>query len=350
DGHAMSSWSLDELAKGAVAMPNLGEWRRPVTTNSPEAQAFFDQGLALTYGFNHDEAARSFARAGSLDPDCAICWWGAAYALGPNYNFPMLPERAEAAWDALQRAQAAAARASEVEQALIGALVSRYAGPEYVEPVAMQAFNEAYAGAMRAVAEQFPEDLDVQVLFAEALMNVNPWQLWTPAGEPAPGTETIVSTLESVLGKQPNHPGANHYYIHAIEASPHPEKAEAAAHRLASLIPGAGHIVHMPAHIYQRIGRYADASEANRQAIVVDRQYLDLVEPPGYYPFYIGHNYGFLAYSASMEGRKAESYQASREAAAQASKDLVCGMPGMDFFWSEPLLVMVRFGMWDELL
>lgn len=348
--HAMSSWSLDELAKGAVMIPNLGEWRRKVTTDSPEAQAFFDQGLALTYGFNHDEAARSFAKAGSLDPDCALCWWGAAYALGPNYNFPMMPDRAEAAWDALQRAQAAAPEASPVEQALIAALSTRYAGPEYVEPEAMQAFNEAYANAMQEVAAQFPEDLDVQVLFAEAMMNVNPWNLWTPAGEPAPGTETIVETLESVLAKEPNHPGANHYYIHTIEASKHPEKAEPSADRLASLIPGAGHIVHMPAHIYQRVGRYADASEANRQAIVADQKYLDLVDPPGYYPFYISHNYGFFAYSASMEGRKAESYEASRKAAGQAPTDLVCGMPGMDFFWSEPLLVMVRFGMWDELL
>lgn len=350
DGHAMSSWSLDELAEGAVTMPDLGDWQRPVTTTSPEAQAFFDQGLALTYGFNHDEAARSYAKAGALDPSCAMCWWGAAYALGPNYNFPMLPERAAAAWDALQRASAAAAQASGVEQALIGALATRYAGPEYVEPEAMRTYNEAYAEAMRKVAEQFPDDLDVQVLFAEALMNINPWQLWTPAGEPAPGTETTVRTLETVLAKAPNHPGANHYYIHAVEASRQPERAEDAADRLGSLIPGAGHIVHMPAHIYQRVGRYADASEANRQAIVVDRRYLELVEPPGYYPFYVGHNYGFLAYSASMEGRKVESYEASREAAKSATKDLVCGMPGMDFFWSEPLLVMVRFGMWDELL
>jgi tetratricopeptide (TPR) repeat protein len=349
-GHELPDWSLAELAEGAVTIPDLGDWRRPVTTTSREAQAFFDQGLALTYGFNHDEAARSFAKAGALDPDCAMCWWGAAYALGPNYNFPMLPERAAAAWDALTRASAAAPTASPVERALIDALARRYPGPEYVAPEVMQAFNVAYADAMQEVAEQFPDDLDVQVLFAEAMMDVNPWQLWTPEGQPAPGTETIVATLEAVLAKAPNHPGANHYYIHAVEASPEPGRAEAAADRLPSLIPGAGHIVHMPAHIYQRIGRYADASAANLQAILVDRRYLDLVDPPGYYPFYISHNYGFLAYSASMEGRKAESYTAAREAAKHATQDLVCGMPGMDFFWSEPLLVMVRFGMWDELL
>jgi tetratricopeptide (TPR) repeat protein len=270
--------------------------------------------------------------------------------MGPNYNIPMLPDRAAAAWDALQRAQKAAPGASAVEQALVAALATRYSGPEYVEPVAMQAYNEAYAAAMREVANQFPEDLDVQVLFAEAMMNVNPWKLWSSAGEPAPGTAEIVSTLETVLAKAPAHPGANHYYIHAIEASKQPEKAEAAADRLGSLVPGAGHIVHMPAHIYQRVGRYADASEANRRAVEADLRYLEFVEPPGYYPMYLAHNYGFLAYSASMEGRSAEAIDASRKSADQMPRDMVCGMPGMDFFTSEPLLVLVRFGRWEQLL
>jgi tetratricopeptide (TPR) repeat protein len=349
-GHAGPSWSLERLADGAILLPELGEYRRTVTTNSPEAQAFFDQGLALIYGFNHDEAARSFAKAGTLDPNCAMCWWGAAYAMGPNYNIPMLPERAEAAWDALQRAQQVAPAAAPVERALIDALATRYGGPQYVEPEVMQGYNEAFAAAMRGVAEQFPDDLDVQVLFAESMMNVNPWKLWTPDGQPAPGTQEIVSTLEAVLAKNLNHPGANHYYIHAIEASKQPEKAEKAADRLASLIPGAGHIVHMPAHIYQRVGRYADASEANRKAAEVDEKYLQLVEPPGYYPIYLAHNYGFLAYSASMEGRSAVALEASRKSAASSPRDVVCTMPGMDFFLSEPLLVMVRFGRWDELL
>lgn len=348
--HTMPSWSLDRLAEGAILLPDLGEHRRIVTTNSAEAQAFFDQGLALTYGFNHDEAARSYAKAGTLDPDCALCWWGAAYTMGPNYNIPMLPERAEAAWDALSRAKAAAPRATPVEQALIEALATRYPGPEYLEPEAMQVFNEAYAAAMRDVAKQFPEDLDVQVLFAEALMNVNPWKLWTPEGAPAPGTEEIVATLEAVLAKAPNHPGANHYYIHAIEASKQPQKAEAAADRLGDLMPGAGHIVHMPAHIYQRVGRYADASAANQKAAEVDQRYLATVDPPGYYPIYLAHNYGFLAYSAAMEGRSAVALEASRKAAVAFPLHVVCTMPGMDFFLSEPLLVMVRFGRFDEIL
>src|SRR5262245_49450120 len=217
DGHAMSSWDLDALAEGAVALPDLGTHERAVTTDSAEAQAFFNQGLALTYGFNHDEAARSYAKAGSLDPNCAMCWWGASYALGPNYNMPMLPDRAAAAWDALQRAQRAAAGASPVERALVDALGKRYKGPEYVDRAGMQPYNEAYAAAMRTVAQQFPEDMDVQVLFAESLMDLRPWKLWTPAGDPAPGTEEIVATLEYVLAEAPAHPGANHYYIHAIE-------------------------------------------------------------------------------------------------------------------------------------
>jgi tetratricopeptide (TPR) repeat protein len=344
------SWSLDALAEGAVMLPDLGEHERIVTTQSEHAQAFFNQGLALTYGFNHDEAARSYAKAGALDPSCAMCWWGAAYTMGPNYNMPMLPDRAAAAWDALQRAQQAASGASTVEQALVAALAKRYKGPEYVDPEAMQASKQAYADAMRDVAKQFPDDMDVQVLFAEALMNLNPWKLWSPAGDPAPGTEEIVTTLESVLAKMPEHPGANHYYIHTIEASKQPEKGEPSADRLGSLVPGAGHIVHMPAHIYQRVGRYADASEANRRAIAADQRYLDTVDPPGYYGFYMAHNYGFLAYSASMEGRSAESIEAARKSGVQMPRDLVCGMPGMDFFVAEPLMVLVRFGRWDQLL
>lgn len=348
--HVMPAWALDALAEGAVMLPDLGEHQRVVTTQSTEAQAFFNQGLALTYGFNHDEAARSYAKAGSLDPSCAMCWWGAALTMGPNYNMPMLADRAPAAWDALQRAKQAAADASPVEQALVAALGKRYKGPEYVDPIAMQPFNQAYADAMRDVAQQYPEDMDVQVLFAEALMNLNPWKLWTPAGDPGPQTEEIVATLESVLAKMPEHPGANHYYIHAIEASKQPEKGEPAADRLGSLIPGAGHLVHMPAHIYQRVGRYADASEANRRAIEADQRYLDMIEPPGYYGFYMAHNYGFLAYSASMEGHRAETIEAARKSGAQMPRDLVCGMPGMDFFVAEPLLALVRFGRWDELL
>jgi tetratricopeptide (TPR) repeat protein len=263
--------SLRSWAEGAQWFGGLGDLHRAVTTSSKEAQAYFDQGLRLNFGFNHDEAARSFARAAELDPDCASCFWGVALTLGPNYNVPMLPERAAVAWEALTRARQRAERATPVEQALIAALARRYPGPQPLPPPAMQLFSEAYAAAMREVAAQFPGDLDVQVLFAEAAMNVNPWKLWSLDGKAAPGTDEIVRTLEGVLAKNPLHAGANHYYIHTVEASPHPERALASAERLAKLMPGAGHVVHMPAHVYQRVGRYHDASDTNRAALAADR-------------------------------------------------------------------------------
>lgn len=343
--------TLTAFAKGAALIADLGTHHRAVTATSTDAQAFFDQGLRLTYGFNHDEAARSFARGAEIDPGCAMCFWGVAYTLGPNYNIPMLPDRAKGAWEAITRAQrAVGVSGTAVEKALISALAKRYKGPEYVDPVGMAAFNLAYADAMRGVAHQFPDDDDVQVLFAEALMNLNPWKLWTSDGRPADGTVEIVSTLEDVLGRAPTHPGANHYYIHAVEASKNPGRALASADRLGGLMPAAGHLVHMPAHIYQRVGKYAQASEANRRAIVADEAYLAKLTPPGYYPFYLSHNHGFLAFSTSMEGKSAESLAAATKSAGTMPKDVVCGMPGMDFFWSEPLLVMVRFGRWDDIL
>ncbi len=342
--------SVLALAQGAQPFDGLGTLSRRVSTASPEAQRYFDQGLRLAYGFNHDEATRSFARAAELDPGCASCLWGVAWTLGPNYNVPMLPDRAQAAWASLQAAGERASRAGPVEQALISALATRYRGPEPVDPPGQQPMNEAFATAMRAVAKAHPEDDDVQVIFAESLMDVNPWHLWTLDGKPAPGTEEIVATLERVLGRNPQHPGANHYYIHAVEASANPGRAVPSAERLAALMPAAGHIVHMPAHIFQRVGRYAEASEANRRAIRADEAYLARTSPPGYYPMYLGHNHGFLAYSASMLGRSEESLRAARAATAAIPPEMLEMMPGMDFFASEPLLVMVRFGKWKELL
>jgi tetratricopeptide (TPR) repeat protein len=328
---------------------DLGSLHRAITA-SPEANAYFDQGLRLVYGFNHDEAVRSFARSAQIDPTCAMCFWGAALAMGPNYNVPMLPEAAKAAWEALQRAVALAPKATPVEQALVSALTRRYKSAEPLDPVQMAPFNAAYAEAMRDVARHYPDDDDVQVLFAESLMDVNPWKLWSLDGTPAAGTEEIVSTLERVLTRDPKHPGANHYCIHALEASPHPERALPCAERLAGLMPGAGHIVHMPAHIYQRLGRYADASAANEKAAQVDLAYMQKTKPPGYYAMYLGHNYGFLAFSTSMEGRSADSIAAARNAAKAIPPPMIDMMPGMDFFVSEPLLAMVRFGKYDELL
>jgi tetratricopeptide (TPR) repeat protein len=341
---------LAPLAEGAILFDNLGSYHFPVTTRSKEAQAYFDQGLRFVYGFNHDEAARSFARAAQLDPSCAMCFWGVALVLGPNYNMPMMPDAAATAWEGVQRAVALAPKATAAEQALIGALARRYGGPEPRTPEARKPFDEAYAAAMRDVARRFPNDVDVQVLFAESLMDLNPWKLWKPDGQPAPGTEEIVSRLEAVLERAPDHPGANHYYIHAVEASPHPERALPSARRLPGLIPGAGHLVHMPAHIYQRVGMYEEAAEANRRAIEADQAYLREAKPHGSYPFYLGHNWGFLAFAASMEGRAEETVRASREAARALPPEMLTMMPGMDFFVAEPLFAMVRFGLYDELL
>ena len=340
--------SVAALGMGAMLFDDLGPLHHAVTA-SLEAQPYFDQGLRLDYGFNHDEATRSFARAAQIDSTCAMCFWGVALTLGPNYNFPMLPERARATWDALQRAQALAPKATPVEQALIAALGKRHGSAEPLDAAQMAPFNAAYADAMRDVAKRFPDDDDAQVLFAEALMDKNPWKLWSIDGQAAPGTDEIVATLERVLARAPTHPGANHYCIHALEASPHPERALPCAERLVGAMPGAGHIVHMPAHIYQRVGRYADASAANERAIVSDDAYAKKTKPPGYYSMYQAHNYGFLAFSASMEGRAAASLAAARSSAGVMMPG-VCAMPGMDFFVSEPIMAMVRFGRWDDLL
>lgn len=340
--------ALAGLARGAVLLPGLDAVHRDVTTRSQRAQAYFDQGLALVYGFNHGEAARAFARAAELDPTCALCLWGVAFALGPNYNAPMLPGRARLAWDAITRAQRLAHDASPVEAALIAALTARVGGPDDLDPDDMQPLNEAYARAMRDVAARFPDDLDVQVLHAGALMNLRPWRLWTPAGEPGPDTLEILETLDAALARAPEHAGANHLYIHAIEASPWPERGVPAADRLGRLVPGAGHLVHMPAHIYARVGRWEDAAEANRRAIEADRHYLARVDPPGDYPMYVAHNHAFLAYAAAMQGGAGEALKAAHDAAAALPRELACAMPGMDLFTAAPLLVMVRFGLWDD--
>ncbi len=342
--------SVAALANGALHLDGLGSYRKPVTVAPGEAQDFFDQGLRLTYAFNHDEAARSFARAAVLDPSCAMCFWGVALTLGPNYNVPMLPDRARAAWDALQRARALAPRTTVVEQALIGALAQRYDGPEAHDRAAMQPRSEAYADAMREVAGLFRDDADVQTLAAEARMDVRPWKLWSASGAPEEGTEEILALLESALTRMPTHSGANHYYIHAVEASRQPEKALPSAERLAALMPGAGHLVHMPAHIFQRLGRYAEASDANLKAADIDLAYIERAKPTGYYAMYLGHDYGFLAFSSSMEGRSETSLAAAREGAKAIPPHMLDMMPGMDFFVAGPLLTMVRFGRWDDLL
>ena len=345
--------TLGQWAQGAQLLDQLGGHSRMISTTSTEAQAYFNQGLRLIYAFNHDEAVRAFARAAQLDPACAMCYWGASEALGPNYNMPALSERWAVLWASVQSAQRNAAHATPVEQALIAALAKRYQGPAPLDPAAMQPFNIAYADAMRAVAKQYPADDDVQVFFAEALMTANAWKLWTADGKPAPGTAEIVTTLETVLARDPRHPGANHYYIHTMEASPHPDKALAAAERLPGLVPGAGHMVHMPAHIFQRVGRYAEASAANRAAVRVDQTYIAKAKPPAwsyYAGMYLAHNYQFLAYSAAMQGRAAEALKATRDMRAIIpDAELHMGM-GLDWYAAEGYFAMERFGRWGDLL
>ena len=343
--------TVAEWARGAQLYDGLGDSHRRITTSSPEAQKYFDQGMRFAYAFNHDEATRSFARAAELDPHCASCYWGISLTVGPNYNLPfMVNERAKVAVDALRKAEANASRSTAVEQALIGALAKRYPTAKPLDPATIRPVLVAYATAMKSVAQQYPQDLDVQTLYAESLMTINAWKLWDAQGKPGPDTPQIVATLESVLARDPHHTGANHYYVHTIEASPHPEKALESAERLKTAMPGAGHLVHMPAHILQRVGRYEDAAEANRKAAAADAAYAARAEPPDYYPMYTVHNYQFLAYSAAMEGRRAETLAATDRSRELISDEMLLTMPGGDWYVAELYAARVRFGLWKELL
>jgi tetratricopeptide (TPR) repeat protein len=343
--------TLAQWADGAQLFPGLSNFHRPVTTSSKDAQAYFDQGMRLLWAFNHDESTRSFAKAAQLDAGCAMCFWGVALTVGPNYNLPMMAEpRAEVAWEALQQAKTDAARGTEVEQALIGALAARYPDAKPLDPSNEGPVLTAYAQAMQTVASRFPDDSDVQTLTAEAMMNVNAWKLWALDGTPAAGTEEIVAILERVLARDSQHPGANHYYIHAIEASPHPEKAIQAAERLTGMMPAAGHLEHMPAHIMQRVGRYAAAAAANRKGADADLAYYARTKPLDYYAMYTAHNYQFLAFSTAMQGRAADTLDAARKSRAIISDDLLAAMPGSDWYIAELYASLVRFGMWDAML
>lgn len=327
---------------------DLGNYHHAVTTKSPAAQEYFDQGLRLMYGFNHDEAILSFKEAAKLDPDCAMAYWGIALAHGPNYNAQMDAEGGKASLEALRKAQGLAPKASEPERAYIEALAKRYSDDPKAD---RKALDKAYADAMRELAKRYPDDADAATLFAESMMDLRPWDLWSHEGEAQPGTLEILSTLEDVLAKHPNHPGANHFYVHATEASPHPEKGSAAADRLGKLMPGAGHMVHMPAHTYIRTGRYNDAAAANERAIKVDQNYIKMRQPAGMYPLmYYPHNIHFLWSAASFEGRSAEAIKSARDLVKQVPPESVAKMPMVEYFVPTPYFALVRFGKWDEML
>ena len=343
--------TVADWARGARLFQGLGDFHRAVTSSSAPAQQYFDQGMRLLWAFNHDESTRSFAKAAELDPACAACYWGVALTVGPNYNVPAMEEpRARVAWEALHQAQENAAQTSAVEQALIGALTTRYPAPQPPAPADSVAILSAYAAAMRKVAQHFPNDPDVQTLCAEAQMNVHAWKLWTADGQPVAGTLEIEARLESVLQRSPNHPGANHYYIHVMEASPDPGKAVASAERLRGMMPAAGHLEHMPAHIMQRVGRYEEAAEANRRGVAADQAYFRATSAPDYYLMYLAHNYSFLAFSAAMEGRKAETLAAVQSELQTIPLDMMLAMGDSGWNLTQQYTALVRFGLWDEMI
>lgn len=337
---------------GAHLLEGLGDYRFPVTSQHPEVQRWFDQGLMLTYGFNHDAAERSFLKATELDPDCAMCWWGASLVLGPHVNAAMNPEDNADAWTRLQRAQALAPKASERERAFIQALSARYAETPASD---RRALDEAYAQAMDALVAQRPDDLDAATLYAEAMMDLQPWDYYDANLQPKGNTAKVVSALESVMARNPDHAGALHLYVHAVEASAKPERGAAAADHLRTLIPGSGHLVHMPAHIYARVGRWHDAVIANERAIEADDAYLALCRgnTQGVYPLgYVPHNHHFLWFAASMEGNSAVAHSAARTTAERTDLQELMrkdGFAGLQHYWMTPWFERVRFGRWDEI-
>jgi len=330
---------------------DLGNYSVRITTDEPLAQRFFNQGVMLTFGFNHAEAGRSFREAARLDPECAMCYWGIAFVLGPNVNVPMFAGAVPEAYRAAQKAAELADSTSPREQALIGALLKRYA-PQPADD--RSALDRAFADAMREVARQFPDDHEVQTFFAESLMNLSPWDYWSATGEPKPTTVEVIAALERVQAENPNHAGANHLYIHAIEASSNPGRAEDAADRLAPAVPGAGHLVHMPSHIYIRVGRYYDAAVVNIKAGEADASYIAQCQAQGVYPLlYHPHNWHFLWASATFAGKKEWAERGAlrtRELMGTHRHDDPMFGPYIQHFWLAPLYHQVRFAEWDVIL
>src|ERR1700716_911649 len=346
-GVAAQDHASHASTRPVTIVTGLGDLHHPVSTSNAQAQQFFDQGLRLIFAFNHDEAARSFGRAAELDPKLAIAYWGVAEAVGPNYNDPASADRFKAAHEAIQKAVDLSANASPSEQAYIQAMAKRFPADPNTD---LKKAAEEYHDAMREVVKQFPDDLDAATLFAESGMNLHPWGLWHPDGTPEAGTDEIVATLESVLKRDPNHLGAVHYYIHTVEASPSPERALAGANKLASLAPGAGHIVHMPAHVYIRTGDYEAAVKTNEQAAIVAGAYMKATGVQGIYPMmYYSHNLHFIAMCSAMNGNYEEAKKNADMLAAHVGP-YVKDMPMVEGFMTIAMAVNIRFHEWADIL
>ena len=345
-----SSLKVKDAERTAPLLEGMGNLHWPISTESELAQRYFDQALTLAYGFNHLEAERSFREAARIDDTCAICLWGAALVLGPNINDPVpSPERELKAYDTLRGAVVRLQHANGKERALIEALETRYAA---TAPSDRSSLDRAYAEAMRSVAGRFPDDLQIQTLFAEAMMDTMPWAYWTEDAQPKPLTKEVFATLDFVLARDPDHPGANHFYIHAVEQE-QPERGVKPADNLRRVVPGAGHLVHMPSHIYIRVGRYHDGSLANELAIEADNDYVTQCRAQGIYPVaYVPHNHHFLWATTTMEGRSADALAAARHTAQHVDRSLIrepeMGM--LQHFSAIPYYALVRFGKWEEIL
>ena len=342
-------WAAPLVAHGEAQLyDNLGTLHHPISTASDPAQRYFDQGLRLVYAFNHEEAIRSFEEAAKQDPSAPMPYWGIALALGPNINAPMSKDDGRRAVEAIKQARVRLSTATAAERAYIEALAKRYLGSPRASRAAL---DKAYADAMRSVWKTFPDDADAGVLFAEAMMDLRPWDFWTAEGTPKPGTQEIVSTLEAVIERQPDHPGACHYYIHAVEASREPQRALACADRLPGLMPGAGHLVHMPAHIYARVGMYHQSSERNAEAAHADERYLAGAHLTGEYADgYYSHNLHFLWSSLMMEGRSAEALKAATSLVSTITDEEAKANRSKEAYLTTKLFTRIRFGQWEDLL
>jgi tetratricopeptide (TPR) repeat protein len=353
---AADSVLLQEVVEkaGAPLFEGMSDFTHPITTSEPFVQRYFDQGIVLAFGFNHAESIRAFKAAQALDPNCAMCYWGEALARGPNINVTakgkaiMMPPERVAAYAAIQKAITLKDTASAVERDYIDALTTRYNGN--VES-AREPLDLAYAQAMKALSKKYPDDDDAAAIFAEALMSTMPWNYWSDDGSPKKETVLVINALEKIIARTPKHPLALHLYIHAVEASSNPRRAEIAANTLSDLVPASGHLVHMPSHIYWRIGRYHDASEANVRAAKVDEDYIAACNAQGFYPaLYYPHNIHFLWAASSMEGRSAVAIEAARKVASNIHLEQIEQFPTIEFFHTIPLLALTQFAKWGAIL